>query len=274
MRGLAVEFALLSVALGVPSPAVCQVYTRPDSARIANAVDAGALIVHWIETTTDRSEQAVYLRNTSNEPIQVTSYEIYDCQNLRGNVCGVHAPGPVIKPGKTVELVVVSQSFRYEAWSFRYRFHTVFLRPDPATGNAAMSPVPCIGSCTASTPMHLDSMTPSLGATVAADSVFRATLHYQVPDFQPGRWEITVLFQSANSTTLRSAMKTDTVTGILPDSAGVYHLEQRFLAVWNDARIARPFTVFISLNRKEGNGFSRSIATLGPYQYPVSTSSP
>lgn len=272
MRRHASELALMCVALGLPSPAASQVYTRPDSARIANAVDAGALIVHWIETTTDRSEQAVYLRNTSNEPIQVTSYEIFDCQNLRGNVCGVHAPGPVIQPGKTVELVVVSQSFRYEAWSFRYRFHTIFLRPDPATGNATMSPVPCIGACTASSPMHLDSMTPSLGATVTADSVFRATLHYRVPEFQPGRWEITVLFQSASSSMLRSAMRTDTITGILPDSQGVYHLEQRFLAVWNDARIARPFIVFISLNRREGIGFSRSIATFGPYQYPVSAS--
>ncbi|HWZ28862.1 MAG TPA: hypothetical protein VNX15_09890, partial [Gemmatimonadales bacterium] len=86
------------------------------------------------------------------------------------------------------------------------------------------------------------------------------------------RWEITVVFQSASPGMLRGAMQTDTTTGILPDSAGVYHLEQRFIAVWNDSQIARPFTVFILLNRKEGSGLRRTIATLGPYHYKVSTS--
>ena len=177
------RFGALPLALGAlcANSAPAQVYTRPDSARIANAIDAGALVVHWIETTTSRTEQAVYLRNTANEPVQVQSYEIFDCQNLRGNVCGVHAPGPVIQPGKTVELVVVSQSYQYAAWSFKYRFNVIFLRPSPATGNAATSLAPCPTPCIVDAPMHVDSMGPQPGSVVTADSVFRATTAMQAP---------------------------------------------------------------------------------------------
>jgi hypothetical protein len=77
-------------------------------------------------------EAAIVLRNMSAEPIQITQYEVYDCVNLRGNVCGLHSPGPLIAPGKTVR-VVVAQGFSRQAWSFRYRFRAAFRHPPAST---------------------------------------------------------------------------------------------------------------------------------------------
>ena len=119
--------ASLSTGL-VAAPAVAQTYPHPDSATVARAVDAGARLVHWIETTNGRSEHAVFLRNTSQEPIQITSFDIYDCVNLRGSVCGSHSPGPRLAPGKTVRLVVISRNLSQSAWSYKYRFHAAFVR--------------------------------------------------------------------------------------------------------------------------------------------------
>src|SRR5258708_3101987 len=104
-----------------------QVVLYPDSATIGRGSYAETKLVYWVESTGGHSEQAVFLKNTSTEPIEVINFEIYDCINLRGKVCGVHAPGPLIAPGKTVRLVVIDRGFSEEAWSFRYRFHAAFL---------------------------------------------------------------------------------------------------------------------------------------------------
>jgi hypothetical protein len=120
------QLAAVSVALGSTVSLNAQVVTHPDSATIARAADAGAKLVYWVESTNGHAEQAVFLRNTSTEPIQVTDYEIYECVNLRGKACGVHSPGPLIAPGKTVRLIVIDQAYSQEAWSFKYRFNATF----------------------------------------------------------------------------------------------------------------------------------------------------
>jgi hypothetical protein len=122
--------------LVVLTPAYSQTYLHPDSAVVARAAEAGARLVHWVETTNGQEEQAVFLRNTSREPIQITSYEIFDCANLRGSVCGRHAPGPRIEPGKTVRLVVISRSFSQSRWFYKYRFNAVFVRDSLAADTA------------------------------------------------------------------------------------------------------------------------------------------
>ena len=128
---------VLSVALGWVTSARAQVVPHPDSATIARATGAETKLVYWVESTNGHSEQAVFLRNTWTEPIQVTNYEIYDCVNLRGKVCGMHSPGPLIAPGKTVRLVVIDQAFSAEAWSFKYRFNAIYVHPaNPAADTA------------------------------------------------------------------------------------------------------------------------------------------
>ena len=117
----------VTIALCAGRSVNAQVVPHPDSATIARASYAETKLVYWVESTNGQAEQAVFLKNTSTEPIQVTNYEIYDCVNLRGKVCGVHVPGPLIAPGKTVRLVVIDRGFSQEAWSFRYRFHAAFL---------------------------------------------------------------------------------------------------------------------------------------------------
>jgi hypothetical protein len=140
MRVLAARllpFTVVSVALCSGRSGNAQVVPHPDSATIARASYAETKLVYWVESTGGHAEQAVFLRNTSTEPIQVTDYEIYDCVNLRGKVCGVHSPGPLIAPGKTVRIVVIDQGSSEEAWSFRYRFHATFLHaPNPAAADS------------------------------------------------------------------------------------------------------------------------------------------
>ena len=124
------HLVVLLLALISPLPtrsALAQTYYRPDSAKIARAADAGARLVHWIETTNRESEQAIFLRNTSSEPIQITSYEIYECVNIWRRVCGRHSPGPNIAPGKTVRLAVVERGLSDQSWSFKYRFEAAFV---------------------------------------------------------------------------------------------------------------------------------------------------
>lgn len=112
---------LLAVAMIFPIPLSAQVYTRPDSASLERAA-AFAEMTHWVETTHGTSEQTVMLRNNSKRPIQVLTYEVYECVNIPTRVCKVHQPGPVIDPGKTKRLVTVSRRRDDQEWSYSYRF--------------------------------------------------------------------------------------------------------------------------------------------------------
>lgn len=125
---------LLALVVLFPSRLSAQVYTRPDSAALERAA-AFAEMTHWVETTHGVSEQTVMLRNNSKRPIQVLSYEVYDCVNIPTRVCKVHPPGPVIDPGKTKRLVSISRRRDDEEWSYSYRFTVGYVpgaQPDTA----------------------------------------------------------------------------------------------------------------------------------------------
>ncbi len=89
------------------------------------AARAGVDLIHWVENVPDAGERIIYVRNISNRPIQIKSYEIYDCIGLRGRVCGVYAPGPRLLPGKTARLAIIDL-VRFHRWFYRYRLNAAF----------------------------------------------------------------------------------------------------------------------------------------------------
>jgi hypothetical protein len=114
-------------ALLSAGPADAQVIPPPDSATLAREA-AHAAMLHWVESA-GRSEQIVTLKNTSQEFIQVESYEIYECINISpSRLCRVHRDGPLIRPGQTIKLVTLGRLRPTQGWSFRYRFQVRFLR--------------------------------------------------------------------------------------------------------------------------------------------------
>jgi len=118
----------LVVMLGT-APAIAQTIPPPDSARLA-AASASAALVHWVASSSGAAEQTIFIKNSSERPIDITSYEIYECLNLAKSVCGVHAPGPRIAAGKTVALQTIRQRDRTARWAFQYRFMAAFVPPD------------------------------------------------------------------------------------------------------------------------------------------------
>jgi hypothetical protein len=58
---------------------------------------------------------------------------VYECNNIPHKVCGVHAPGPTVLPGKTITLVTISRLRDNAAWSYRYRYTPEFV---PDSGGA------------------------------------------------------------------------------------------------------------------------------------------
>jgi hypothetical protein len=117
---------LLAVMVLSPCSLSAQVYTRPDSASLERAA-AFAEMVHWVETSHGVSEHSVMLRNNSKRPIQVLSYEVFECINIPSRTCKVHQPGPIVEPGKTKRLVVIRQQRSSSAWSYNYRFSVSYL---------------------------------------------------------------------------------------------------------------------------------------------------
>jgi hypothetical protein len=107
-----------------------QVTYHADSAKVAAAAAAGVKLIHWVQTSPAANEHVIYVRNISQQPIQVTSYEIYDCFNLSGRVCGVHAPGPLLAPGQTKRLVIIESGAGVGRSSYQYRIHSAPVTPD------------------------------------------------------------------------------------------------------------------------------------------------
>jgi len=102
-----------------------------DSAKIAKAADAGASLVHWVQTSPGAEEHTIYVRNISQQLIRVTSYEVYNCVDVRGRACGIHSPGPLVKPGQTVRLIVIDFGMRRGSnGSYQYRVSSTFVATD------------------------------------------------------------------------------------------------------------------------------------------------
>lgn len=107
----------------------------PDSAAQARAIAAGAALLNWVAST-GSSEQTVFLRNTSDQDILVTGYEIYECHNLASRICGEHSSKLRIAPGATARLQRITPRTRQQSWSYRYRFTAAFA-PTEADSTAA-----------------------------------------------------------------------------------------------------------------------------------------
>ena len=103
-----------------------EIIYHADSTKIANAAESGARLVHWVETVRGAGQHVIYVRNLTTRPVRVTSYEIYECMNLRGRACGVHSPGPVVAPGKTVRLIIIAFGVGIAPGSYRYRLQAAF----------------------------------------------------------------------------------------------------------------------------------------------------
>lgn len=129
---MARAFLLVSALLVWLAPVLVGQTPAPmpmDSTALANKSDAGVFLVHWAAEDGSRSEQVIYMRNISKDQrIRIDWWEVYDCQNLRGKVCGRHEGGPELKPGQTVKLTNVSQGNRRQAYSYRYRFYASWVR--------------------------------------------------------------------------------------------------------------------------------------------------
>lgn len=91
-------------------------------------------LLNWVEHERGGRSQQVYFRNTSDQPIDITSYEFFDCVNVAGVSCGKKIEGPRIEPGETIILVTVRQRDIQRRWKYRYQFQARFPDPPPATG--------------------------------------------------------------------------------------------------------------------------------------------
>jgi hypothetical protein len=114
--------------LGTASPASAQELPPPDSATMAESA-ARAALSYWEASTGGSAEQSVFIRNNSDRPVQITSYEVYECFNVARRTCRVVTPGPVVRPGKTITLVAIGRQRPNDRWSYRYRFNARFV-PD------------------------------------------------------------------------------------------------------------------------------------------------
>jgi hypothetical protein len=116
---------VVAALLGGGVPASAQQILPPDSATLAESA-ARAALTYWEASTGGSAEQSVFLRNNSDRPIQITSYEVYECVNVARRTCRVVTPGPLVGPGKTVTLVAIGRLRPTSGWSYRYRFNARF----------------------------------------------------------------------------------------------------------------------------------------------------
>jgi hypothetical protein len=112
------------MVLGQSTALHAQLAQAPDSATFKRAA-AGVYLVHWVKQD-NSSEQSLYFKNTAQFPLQVTDWEIYDCNNIGKKDCGARAVGPLLKPGETARLITVRQRDGRSAYSYQYRFHVAW----------------------------------------------------------------------------------------------------------------------------------------------------
>jgi len=141
-----------------------------------------------------------------------------------------------------------------------------------ATPHQAMpsaTPAPCTGGASGVT-FCIESIAPPAGAVVTADSVFRVSVRYHVPQFQPGRWHVVLVF-ATTAGRWHSGPIRDRGSWMLSDSAGVFNGQQSFGDVWHNAAFARPFRIYVLLNQNQAGrpGISGPVVTLGPFDYNV-----
>lgn len=110
-------------------------YDPPTEARLDDEGANARLLAWWQNPRGSRSSE-LYFRNTSDRPIEISSYEFFDCTNVIGVTCGKKQKGPRLEPGQTLRVETVRQRDFEQRWSIDFRFQARFLGPTPA-GNTS-----------------------------------------------------------------------------------------------------------------------------------------
>lgn len=100
-------------------------YAAPRAEKLDDAA-AHAKLLNWVEDAARAREHLVYFRNTSDQPLDITSYEFYECLNVSGVKCGVEHEGPRLEPGETIVLKRIRHRNMDQRMSYRYRFYVQF----------------------------------------------------------------------------------------------------------------------------------------------------
>lgn len=120
----------LAVALRI-NPLAAQTQELPDKRHIPGdgleltpRTEAGAYLKYWSTgSPSGIGAHTVFLHNTStNRTIMVTSWEVYDCYNIRGAVCRVHDKAISLKPQDTIRLIELFPAVVGKEFSYNYRF--------------------------------------------------------------------------------------------------------------------------------------------------------
>ena len=128
-------------------------------------------------------------------------------------------------------------------------------------------------ACVQRPTLTLHSLTPRPGTSVTPESTLAATVEYRINEVQSQEWFLIIVYESVNRERRTVSEGPDPRVSII-SSTGVMRIEQPFRIAWADAQIARPFTVWIYLNKDRGNGRSKPLATLGPFIYEPAARSP
>lgn len=111
-------------------------YDAPSEARLDEA-GAEAKLVNWVQSARGGRTAELYFRNTSDQPIEISSYEFSECTNVIGVTCGEKLEGPRLEPGETILLETIRQRNLEQRWFYRYQFSARFLPPVGATARGA-----------------------------------------------------------------------------------------------------------------------------------------
>lgn len=103
-------------------------YDAPSEARLGE-VGAEAKLLNWVQQVRGGRTQELYFRNTSDQFIEITSYEFFECTNVIGVTCGEKLEGPRLGPGETIRLETIRQRNFEQRWSYRYEFRARFVSP-------------------------------------------------------------------------------------------------------------------------------------------------
>lgn len=72
----------------------------------------------------------VFVRNTGDQPIIVNSVRVYDCENIRGDSCGMHYPKTKIAPGQSRRIMTIRYNSSEQRTRYRYQYHTSVAAPE------------------------------------------------------------------------------------------------------------------------------------------------
>lgn len=101
-------------------------YDPPTETRLDDKA-ARAKLLSWTQMKPGSRTMQWFMRNTSSETIEITTYEFSECLNVLGVKCDEELKGPRIEPGETVVLATIRQRNIEQRWFYRTLFQARFL---------------------------------------------------------------------------------------------------------------------------------------------------